>query len=312
MDKKRLIIIDGNAVIHRAFHALPPLKTEKGELVNAIYGFLLVFLRAVKEFKPDFIAAVFDTPGPNFRHYKYKLYKANRPKTPDELCSQLKKIKEVLKNFNVEVFEKEGFEADDIIGAISRKASKKQIYPEIETIILSGDLDTLSMVDKNTKAYILRKGVKDIILYDEQKVEEKYDGLLPNQLTDLRALRGDASDNIPGVFGIGEKTAISLIKKFKTLENIYEELRNNTEESKEIKPAVRQKLIDYKDQAFVSKTLAEIRYDAPVDFDLKKCGWKGYDREKIIKMFEDYNFKSLIPRLSEKEVKAEKKNLSLW
>ena len=309
--KKRLIIIDSNAVIHRAFHALPPLKTKKGELVNALYGFLLVFLRVIKEFNPDFIAAVFDLPGPTFRHYKYKLYKANRPKTPDELCSQFPKVKDILRSFNVEVFEKQGFEADDIIGAISKKASKKQIFPELETIILSGDLDTLSMVDKYTKAYILRKGVKDIVLYDEEKVKEKYDGLLPSQLTDLRALRGDASDNIPGVFGIGEKTAISLIKKFNTLENLYEELRKNTDE---IKPAVKQKLLDYKEQAFVSKTLAEIRYDAPVEFDLNKCKWGDYDREKMIKIFEDYNFKSLISRISEapKKENESKKNLSLW
>jgi len=219
-NKKRLIIIDGNAVIHRAFHALPPLTTKKGELVNAVYGFLLVFFKAIKEFQPDFVVATFDFPAPTFRHQKYKLYKATREKAPKELYQQIPKIKEVLEGFNVQIFEKQGFEADDLIGTISQKAPKKQILPEIETIILTGDLDALQLVDKNTKVYILRKGVKDIVLYDREKVKEKYGGLEPEQLIDFKALRGDPSDNIPGVFGIGEKTAIALIKEFGTLENL--------------------------------------------------------------------------------------------
>lgn len=302
--KKTFLVIDSNAVIHRAFHALPELKTKKGELVNAVYGFLLLFLRAVKEFSPDYIAAVFDFPAPNFRHFKYKLYKANRPETPDDLKSQFPKVKEILKVFNVSIFEKEGYEADDIIGAISKTALKKHIYPELEIIILTGDLDILQMVGKGIKAYILKRGVKDIILYGEQEVKEKYNGLLPNQLTDLRALRGDASDNIPGVLGIGEKTAVSLIKEFKTLDNLYNKLD-------EVKPAVKKKLFDCKEQAYVSKMLAEIKYDAPIEFDLRKCLWKGYDKEKIIKIFIDYEFKSLIPRIVDKKEEL-KSNLSLW
>ena len=156
-NKKRLIVIDGNAIVHRAFHALPPLKTKKGELVNAIYGFLLAFFKAIKEFEPDYVVATFDFPAPTFRHIKYKLYKANREKAPDELYEQIPKIKELLGNFNIQIFEKQGFEADDLIGTISQKAAKKQIYPEIETIILTGDLDALQLVDKNTKVYALRK-----------------------------------------------------------------------------------------------------------------------------------------------------------
>ncbi|OGZ18021.1 MAG: hypothetical protein A2V72_02050 [Candidatus Nealsonbacteria bacterium RBG_13_37_56] len=299
MNKKRLIIIDGNAIVHRAFHALPPLKTKKGELVNAIYGFLLAFFKAIKEFEPDYVVATFDFPAPTFRHIKYKLYKANREKAPSELYEQIPKIKELLKNFNIQIFEKQGFEADDLIGTIAQKAAKKQIYPEIETIILTGDLDALQLVDKNTKVYALRKGVKDTVLYNEEKVKEKYDGLLPEQLVDFKALRGDPSDNIPGVFGVGEKTAISLIKEFNSLENLYQELRENSEHSKKIKESLRKKLIDYKEQAFVSKMLAQIKKDIEIDFDLGKCVWGRYNKDKIIKIFENYEFKTLISRLKE-------------
>jgi len=299
MEKKRLIVIDGNAIIHRAFHALPPLKTKKGELVNAIYGFLLAFFKAIKEFNPDYVVAAFDFPAPTFRHIKYKLYKATREKAPDELYEQIPKIKELLGNFNIQIFEKQGFEADDLIGTIAQKAAKKQIYPEVETIILTGDLDALQLVGKNTKVYALRKGVKDAIFYDEEKVKEKYDGLLPGQLIDFKALRGDPSDNIPGVFGVGEKTAISLIKKFNSLENLYRELRKNSEQIKKMKETLRKKLMDYKDQAFVSKMLAQIKKDVEIDFDLGKCVWGRYNKNKIIEIFEQYEFKTLINRLKE-------------
>lgn len=324
-DKKRLIVIDGNAVIHRAFHALPPLTTKKGELVNAVYGFLLVFFKALKEFQPDFIAATFDFPAPTFRHQKYKLYKATREKAPAELYDQIPKVKNILENFNVQIFEKQGFEADDLIGTISKKTPKKftpyqnevfgagQILPEIETIILTGDLDALQLIDKNTKVYTLRKGVKDTVLYDREKVKEKYGGLIPEQLVDFKALRGDPSDNIPGVFGVGEKTAIALIKEFDSLENLYKELEKNTQKAKNLKESLRKKLLDYKDQAFVSKMLAEIDKNVPLDFELEKCRWGKYDKAKVAQVFNDYEFQSLINRLpEEKKEEASKNNLSLW
>jgi len=310
MEKKKLIIIDGNAIVHRAFHALPPLKTKKGELVNAVYGFLLAFFKAVKDFNPDYIVATFDFPAPTFRHKKYKLYKANREKAPDGLYAQIPKIKEILKGFGVEIFEKKGFEADDLIGTISKAAPKKQVYPELESIILTGDLDALQLVDKNTKVNALRKGIKDTVLYDKEKVVEKYDGLTPDQLVDYKALRGDPSDNIPGVTGIGEKTAILLMKEFGSLENIYEEIRKNTDNAKGIKESVRSKLINNKDQALVSQMLARININVPIDFDLEKCAWKGYNKDKVIKTLEGYEFKTLIKRLSEPD-KPTKKNLTL-
>jgi DNA polymerase I len=304
MEKKKLIIIDANAVVHRAFHALPPLSTKKGELVNAIYGFLLVFFKAIKEFEPDYIVAAFDYPAPTFRHKKYRLYKAKREKAPQELYDQIPRIKEVLQAFNVKVLEKQGFEADDIIGTVAKQAEKRQISPAIETIILTGDLDALQLVDKNTKVYALRKGVKDTILYDENKVKEKMSGLAPSQVVDYKALRGDPSDNIPGVTGIGEKTAVDLLLKFKSLDNIYQELRNNTAE---INERVKEKLKNQKDQAMVSRMLAEINKDVPLDFNLEDSLWARYNQEKAAKILEEYEFKTLLNKLPKI-----KNNLSLW
>jgi DNA polymerase-1 len=297
-DKKRLIVIDGNSLVHRAYHALPPLTTKEGELINAVYGFLLLFFKAIKEFKPDFVAATFDLPAPTFRHEKFLAYKATRPKAPDELYNQLPRVKEILTSFDVPIFEKKGFEADDVIGTISKLAPQKQILPEIETIILSGDLDNLQLVDTHTKVYTLRKGLKDTVLYDEKGVEEKYQGLLPKQLPDFKALKGDPSDNIPGVPGIGDKTAIQLIREFGSLENLYENLeKNKILEKIKLSPRFIPLLKEYKEQAFFSKMLAKINENVPIDFDLEKCHWGNYDREKITQLFKKLDFNSLVERL---------------
>jgi DNA polymerase-1 len=314
-EKKRLVIIDSNSVVHRAFHALPPLSTKKGELVNAVYGFLLVLFKAIKEFQPDHIIAAFDLPVPTFRHKKFAKYKAKRPPAPKELYEQIPKVKEILKAFNILIFEKEGFEADDLIGTISQQFSRKQIIPKSEIIILSGDLDILQLVDEKTKAFILRKGVKDTVLYDESLVKEKYQGLNPSQLDDFRALRGDPSDNIPGVRGIGEKTAIQLIKQFNTLENLYSVLEKKAaKDGPPINPKVRLKLEQQKEQAFFSKELAQIRRDVPIDLKLEECRWLDYNKERAVGILEDFDFYSLIPRLPSIGQQEErfKNNLRLW
>ncbi|HJN62349.1 MAG TPA: 5'-3' exonuclease H3TH domain-containing protein [Candidatus Parcubacteria bacterium] len=309
-DKKKLIIIDSNAIIHRAFHALPPLSTKNGEVVNAVYGFLLIFFKAIKEFQPDFIVACFDVPRPTFRHKKYKEYKAKRPPAPKELYQQIPKIKEILKLFDVPVFEKEGYEADDLIGTISHLAPKKQVLPEIETIILTGDLDALQLIDSYTKVYTSRKGIKDTVLYDKAAVKERY-GISPRQLLDYKSLRGDPSDNIPGVTGVGEKTASNLINKFGTLENLYKELKENSDKTKELPPRLRETLLKYKEQAFLSKSLVEIKTDVPIDFNLEKSRWGKYSKDKVIKSLEGLGFYSLIKRLPGNENKPESSNLKI-
>lgn len=322
MDKKRLIIFDGNALIHRAYHALPPLTAPKGELVNAVYGFLLVFLRAIKEFRPEFIAVAFDFPAPSFRHQKYKQYKATRKKAPDDLYSQIPKTKEILERIGAEVFEKQGYEADDIIATIARSVSQDKNIGDLETIIVSGDLDTLQLVDKKTKVYALRKGVKDIILYDEKAVQEKYGGLLPKQLADFKGLRGDPSDNIPGVFGIGEKTAVALIKELGSVEKLYSALEKKRLPGS-INENLKKKLKEYKEKSFLSKDLAQLEYNVPVEFSLEKCRWKTPDKEIISQAMGDYGFNSLIGRFGEDDLsvrknkkppkaKEVKSNLQLW
>jgi len=309
--KEVLVIIDSNSVIYRAYHALPKLTNKKGELVNAVYGFLLVFFKAIKDFHPDFIAAAFDLPLPTFRHKKYDGYKANRPKAPEDLRSQMPIVKEFLNVFSVPVFEKEGFEADDIVGTIVQSTEKKKEPPEI--IILSGDLDSLQLVDYRTKVYALRKGIKDIILYGEEQVEEKFQGLKPKQLLDFKSLRGDPSDNIPGVKGIGEKTAIELILEFGSLENIYKKIEKKSGDLK-IKKRIKDLLIEYKEQAFLSGFLAKLEKNVPIDFSLENCMWLNFDIEKATRLLEKFEFYSLIKRLPEIKKREEdvvRENLKL-
>jgi len=296
-NKKRLVVIDGNALIHRAFHALPPLTSPKEKPVNAVYGFLLVFLKALKDLQPDYLAAAFDVAGPTFRDKLYKEYKAKRVKAPDELYEQIPMVKKILRVFEVPIFEKRGFEADDVIGTIAKLAKRQQISPPVETIIITGDLDALRLVDERTKVYLLKKGLKDTVIYDDNLVKQRYGGLRPEQLTDFRALRGDPSDNIPGVPGVGEKTAIQLLKKYESLEKLYSALGRG--EASSISERLKEKILQAKEQAFFSKKLAEIDVNTPIDFNLKKCFKKKFNRQELIKIFQELGFYSLIKRLPE-------------
>ena len=293
-ENKKLLIIDGNALVHRAYHALPPLKTKSGEIVNAVYGFFLVFLKALKEIKPDYVAATFDLAAPTFRHKLSKEYKAKRIKAPDELYQQLPMVKEVLAAFEVPIFEKEGFEADDVIGTLTVK-----VRPPLESVILSGDMDNLQLVNKHTKVYTLRKGIKDTVLYDIDEVKKRYNGLGPEQLRDYRGLRGDPSDNIPGVAGVGEKTAIELLKEFGTLDNLYQEIERETKKAAKIKPGVLQKLKADKEQAFLSQKLAQIDCHVPIDFKLGDCEFGGFDSQKAEEALAKLGFNTLVQKLSE-------------
>lgn len=286
---KKLVLIDGNALIHRAYHALPPLKTKKGQLVNAIYGFISILFKVIQELKPDYLAATFDLAGPTFRDVEYKEYKAKRVKPPQELYDQIPQIKEIVKALNIPIYEKKGFEADDIIGTIVSKLSSFKL--QVLSIIVTGDLDTLQLVDRQTEIYTLKKGIKDIITYDQMAVKKRY-SLKPKQITDFKGLKGDSSDNIPGVPGIGEKTAIDLIKKFGSLKKLYQKLPQS-----DLNPKLKAKLLEYKEQAFFSQYLATIKKDVSFDFSLKKCRWGKFNRQKVIKLLKKLEFESLIERI---------------
>ncbi len=215
---KRLILIDSHALIHRAYHALPPLTTKSGELVNAVYGFTSILIKTISSFKPDYIVAAFDAPGATFRHEEYKEYKATRVKAPDDLYAQIPRVKEILNAFKIPIFEKSGYEADDIIGTISKNLKGKNV----EVLILTGDMDNFQLVGGNIKViYSPPSASKEQIIYDGKKIAERFEGLKPEQLVDFKGLKGDPSDNIPGVRGIGEKTAITLLNRFKTIEKLY-------------------------------------------------------------------------------------------
>lgn len=288
--KLKFILIDGNALVHRAFHALPPLTTKDGELVNAVYGFLTIFFKSLKEIKPEYVAVTFDKAKKTFRHEMYTEYKATRVKAPQELYDQIPKIKELLQLFNVPVYELDGYEADDVIGTICHLKTVNR--PDIETMIVTGDLDTLQLIDDNTKVYSLKHGLSDTIIYDAKAVQGRFEGLKPDQMIDYKALKGDPSDNIPGVKGIGEKTAIILLKQFKTLDNLYKNIG-----SKKISESVREKLIGHKDEAFLSYKLGTIIKDAPVKFELKDAEIKEYNKQPIIDMLQKYQFASLVNKL---------------
>ncbi|MDO8240524.1 MAG: DNA polymerase I [Candidatus Moranbacteria bacterium] len=284
---KKLVVIDGNAIIHRSFHALPPLSTKSGELVNAVYGFASTLLSVIERFQPDYIIATFDLKAPTFRHEEYAEYKATRTKAPDELYAQIDRVKELVRAFNIPIYEKEGFEADDVIGTIVTQS--KKLNAGIENIIVTGDLDTLQLVNDTTKVFALRRGITDTVLYGAPEVFERF-GLRPDQMIDYKSLRGDASDNIPGVKGIGEKTATTLLQKYDTVEKVYENIA-------EIKGAVKDKLEKNKVLAFKSKWLATIVLDAPVQLDLEKAVTREFDRPTIVRLFQELNFFSLIKRL---------------
>mgnify|MGYP001572127621 CR=1 FL=1 len=289
MSEKRLVIIDSNALLHRAFHALPPLTNKNGEPTGAVYGFLLTLFKAIKDLKATHIVATFDMPKPTFRHEKFKEYKAHRIKTPDGIVSQIPMMKEVLKSFDIPVFEQEGYEADDLIATIAQKSKN-----EANVFILSGDLDNLQLVDEKIKVYTLGKGIKDSVLYDSQKVVERF-GVTPEQMNDFKALTGDTSDNIPGVPGIGKTTAAQLIQDYGSIKNIYDELATDTAV---LKPKVKEALKSNKENAFLSLELVQTKKDVDLDFDLETCKFGSFNKEKVKVIFNELGFTSLIERLS--------------
>lgn len=291
-ERKRLIIIDSNALLHRAFHALPPLTNKKGEATGAVYGFLLILFKAIKDLNANYIVACFDLPQPTFRHEKFKEYKAQRPKTPDGIVSQIPIAKEVLKSLKIPVFTKEGFEADDLIATIAIKAEEIR-QPADEIYILSGDLDNLQLVNGKIKVYTLGKGIKDTVVYDEDRVISRF-GVRPEQMIDFKALSGDPADNIPGVPGIGKKTATELIQKFSSVKNLYSEIGQGMAN---IKPRIKDLLIVHKKIALLSLELVEMKKDVDIDFLLENCQFGKFDLKEVEEKLKALDFNTLINRL---------------
>ena len=286
MPNERLMLLDGNGLIYRGYFALPPLTTSKGELVNAVFGFCSIVLRGIQDLHPDYVAVAFDLQGPTFRHEQYAEYKATRQRMPDDLRDQFPKVREVVKALRIPVYELPGYEADDVIGTIIVDAEKRGL----DTTIVTGDLDMLQLVTDQTRLMTTRSGVENTILYDPAKIRERYD-LVAGQMIDYKALKGDPTDNIPGVPGVGEKTAAKLIREFGTLEALYERVD-------EVKPdKLRDKLIEHRDAVFMGKDLTTIVRDLPVDFDLEAARLGDYDRETVIRLFREYEFRTLIERL---------------
>jgi DNA polymerase-1 len=285
---ERLMLLDGNGLIYRGYFALinVPLSTSKGELVNAVFGFSNIVLRGFQDVRPDYVAIAFDLPAPTFRHEQYAEYKATRRPMPDDLRAQFPKVREVVAALRLPVYEMAGFEADDVIGTLTREAEAR----DLETTIVTGDLDMLQLVTERTRLMTTRMGVDATVFYDPARIRERY-GLAPSQMVDFKALKGDSTDNIPGVPGVGDKTAAKLIGQFGDLDALYAHLDEVTPEK------LRGMLREHHDRVLVSRGLVTIHRDLPVALDLEAARFGDYDRDEVVRLFREYEFRTLIDRL---------------
>src|SRR3989344_2306254 len=299
--KKRLVILDTHAILHRAYHALPDFSSSKGEPTGALYGLISILVRVMQDLGPDYVAAAYDLPGGTFRHAAYEDYKGTRIKAEDDLIAQIKRSRDVLKAFGLPLYDAKGFEADDVIGTIVEQTKKDK---NLEVIIASGDMDTLQLVQgERVKVFTMRKGLTDIVTYDEDKVRERY-GFGPEAVPDLKGIMGDASDNIKGVTGVGEGSALKLIQTYGSLEGVYKAIKKDGVEKVAKKAGIQtryaQLVADNKENAVFSKMLAQIRRDAPIEFELPKKTWKeSADTAKALEMLNEFEFRSLIPRVKQ-------------
>jgi len=284
--RKTLVLIDGHAIIHRAFHAVPEdLATSKGEVVNATFGFTSILIKALTDIKPDYIAVTFDRPSPTFRHENYAEYKAHRPTLPDIMRPQFHRVRQVVEAFDIPIYEKDGYEADDVLGTLSVQAT----HLGVDTIIFTGDMDTLQLVNEHVHALVAKRGISEATEYDEAAVFNRY-GLPPNKLPDFKGLVGDKSDNIPGVPGIGEKTATKLLTEYGDLEGVLVHIDD-------LSPKEQRLLREMGDQARQSKFLATIVVDAPVNLDLEACRTGQINRDKVIALFRELEFRTLVDKI---------------
>ncbi len=295
--QKRLVLLDAHAIIHRAYHALPDFTGPLGQPTGALYGLSSMLLKIATDLRPDYIVACYDLAGPTVRHEAYADYKGTRGKTDDALVSQLQSSRQVFAGFSIPIYERKGFEADDLLGTICKELEGDR---SIEIIIASGDMDTMQLIDQGrVSVYTLKKGLNDTILYDEKAVLERY-GFAPELIADYKGLRGDPSDNIKGVPGVGEKTATELIQKFGTIENIYKTLKKNEGAFLEagIKPRMIGLLKEHEEDALFSKSMATIRTDAPIAFSIPKKEWRDdMKQERIFAVFDEFGFRTLRARV---------------
>lgn len=295
-DKKKLILLDAHAIIHRAYHALPDFSTSQGVPTGALFGLVTMLIKIIEELNPEYIVACFDLPGPTYRHEAYDQYKAGRKATDDNLKTQLESAKDIFVDWGIPIYSHPGFEADDMLGTIVYELRKEK---DLQIIIASGDMDTMQLVrDKEVLVYTLKKGIRDTILYDEEGVVKRF-GFGPKLLPDFKGLRGDPSDNIIGVKGIGEKTATNLIQTFGTIEEIYKALKKGPAEYKKaaITERVAELLLNNEEEALFSKTLATIRHDAPIEFKLPKPWRETLDLNILIERFRTLEFRTMSERI---------------
>src|SRR6266700_1693069 len=284
--RETIVLIDGHAMIHRAFHAVPEnLTTKSGEPINATFGFTNILIKTLGDVKPDYIAVTFDRAAPTFRHEQFAAYKAHRPTLPDNMRPQFGRIREVVEAFGIPIYEKDGFEADDVLGTLSVQATQEGV----DTIILTGDMDTLQLVNEHVQVMAAKRGISEVTNYNEAKVQERY-GIPPQRIPDFKGLVGDTSDNIPGVPGIGEKTASKLLAEYGDLEGVLTHVD-------ELKSKEQRLLRDAADQARQSKYLATIVLDAPVQLDLQACRVGNIHRDKVMALFRELEFRSLIEKV---------------
>ncbi len=299
-DRKRLVLLDTHAILHRAYHALPDFSSSKGEPTGALYGLLTMLMKLVNDLHPDYIVAAVDLPKPTYRHAIYKEYKGTRQKTDDALVIQLTRMHDVLDAFGIPIYSAEGYEADDVIGTIVEKVVKDPLFDGLDVFIATGDMDSLQLVsDKRVQVYTLRKGLNDTVLYDEEKVKERF-GFGPELLPDYKGIRGDPSDNISGVRGIGEKGATDLIKNFGSLDEIYKVLKKSPNKLREVgvKQGVLDKLNEQEKLARLSRELGEINRKVPIDFKLPTHEWKeGVHAKEALDFVHELEFRSLAPRV---------------
>lgn len=295
--KKRLIVLDTHAILHRAFHALPDFSSPSGEPTGAIYGVVAMLLRIIEELKPDYIVACYDLPGPTYRHTAFDGYKAKREKTDESLVLQIERSRDVFAAFGIPIYEHAGFEADDILGTIARAVKSEK---DLEVVIASGDMDTMQCVEgKRVQVYTLKKGLNDTILYDETAVKERF-GFPPVLVPDYKGLRGDTSDNIPGIAGIGEKTATELITKFGDLDSLYKKLKKDEAAflAAGIKPRIITLLKDGEEEARFSKMLATIQTDVPIQFIVPATKWRhAVKTDEVLALFSALGFRTLAARV---------------